>query len=234
MITNAEFVSRIVNNLKALSKDAHISRRFILGIGKMKSAFLISQKIDEMTMFKEEGLITTIECFRLEQVEAKTCDIFEFRLCQNLMKSTKKIPEGFFGKNGSSIVSVLSVDGTHVYDYTTPQSYSLKLRNKFRRGNIRYYYVKDGHLYLPESTNELVELRMFVSDKDKAEEVCDCPDKDKTKACKSKWDSEFICPDRFLDLVVRDTLQEVGNFYRSSVEDENGNLDSNQKSQTTQ
>jgi hypothetical protein len=114
MITNNEFVSRIVNNLKALSKDAHISRRFILGIGRMKSAFLISQKIDEMTMFKEEGLITTVDCFRLESVDVKSCEIFEFRLCQNLMKSVCKIPDGFFGKNGSSIVSVLSIDGTHV------------------------------------------------------------------------------------------------------------------------
>ena len=234
MITNSEFVSRIVNNLKALSKDAHVSRRFILGIGKMKSAFLISQKIDEMTMFKEEGLITTIECFRLERVEAKVCDIFEFRLCQNLMKSTCKLPDSFFGKNGSSIVSISSVDGTHVYDYTTPQAYSLKLRNKYRKGNVRYYYIKDGFLYLPESTNELVELRMFVADRDAAEECCDCPNKDKTKNCKSKWDSEFICPDRFLDLVMRGTLQEVGSFYRTSIPDENPNLDENQKSQTTQ
>lgn len=233
MITNAEFVSRIVNNLKALTKDSHVSRRFILGIGKIKSAFLIAQKLDEMTLFKEEGLITTIECFRLEQVESKTCEIFEFRLCQDLMKSTCKIPEGFFGKNGAGIVSITSVDGEHVYDYITPQRYSLTLRNKYRRGNIRYYFIKDGYLFLPDSTNELVELRMFVQDKEEAEECCDCPDK-KEKPCKSAWESEFVCPDRFLDLVVRDTLQEVGSFYRTSIEDENGNLDSNQKSQTVQ
>lgn len=234
MITNSEFVSRIINNLKALSKDSHISRRFILGIGRTKSAFLISQKIDEMTMFKEEGLITTIDCFCLEQVEAKVCDIFEFRLCQNLMKSTKKIPEGFFGKNGVGIVSVVSIDGEHVYDYITPQRYSLTLRNKYRKGNIRYYYIKDGYLYLPDSTNELVELRMFVIDKAKAEEACCCPDKVKENKCKSAWESEFICPDRFLDLVIKDTLQEVGNFYRTSVSDENPNLTENQKDQTAQ
>lgn len=234
MVTNAEFVSRIVNNLKALSKDAHISRRFILGIGRMKSSFLISQKIDEMSMFKEEALIATISCFRLELIEAKVCDIFEFRLCRNVTKSTCKLPEGFFGKNGAGIVSITSIDGEQVYNYTTPQRYALTLRNKYTRvGKARYYYIKDGYLYLPDSTNELVEIRMFISDKDKAYEACNCGDKKEIK-CTSKWESEFVCPDRFLDLVVKDTLQEVGSFYRTSVADENPNLDENQRSKTTQ
>ena len=71
---------------------------------------------------------------------------------------------------------------------------------------------------------------MFALDKKEAESVSECS---KDNCCKSIWEYPFVCPDRFLDLVARDTLQEVGSFYRTSVKDENGNLDSNIKTQTT-
>ncbi len=104
-------------------------------------------------------------------------------------------------------------------------------KRKYRRKESAYYYIKDGYLYLPDSKNELVDLSMIVLDKDEAEKVSECSP---SNNCKSKLDSEFVCPDRFLDVVVRDTIQEVGSFYRTSVKDENPNMDENQKTQTAQ
>ena len=234
MITNAEFVSRIVNNLRALSKDSHISRRFLLRIGKTKAKFLMSQKLDELSLFREDGIISTIECFRLKKIDSKSCSIFEFNLCDNLMRSVEQLPEGIFGKTGAGIVSVMSVDGGQEYHYISPQRYALlKRRSKYARDTSRYYYVKDGYLYLPNSTTELVEVRMFALDKAEAENACDCDDS-KQPSCKSVWESDFVCPDRFLDLVVKDTLQEVASIYRSSQPDENPNMDEYQKSKTTE
>jgi len=230
MISNREFVTRIVNNLKTLTKDGHISRRFVLGIGKTKARFLMSQKLDELTLFREDGIISTIDCFKLKRVDSKECDIFEFRLCENLMKSCGKIPEGLFGKNGVGIISVLNIDGSKEYHYTTLSKYSGHKYRKYTRKSTGQYYIKDGYLWLPDSTNELVEIRMFSLDKWELDEKCDCK-KDKG-SCKSRWDYEFVCPDRFLDLVFRDTLQELGNIYRTSVSDENPNLDENLKSKT--
>lgn len=232
MITNGEFVSRIVNGIKAYTKDGHISRRFILGIGKVKARFLMAQKLDELTLFREDGIISTIDCFKMKSVETKECDIFEFRLCTNLMKSVNKLPDGLFGKNGAGIVSVMSIDGSKVYDFTTPTRYSGRKNRKYTRQITGSYYIKDGYLYLPDSTNELVEVRIFSLDKTQVEDSCECS-KDKKKSCKSKWETEFVCPDRFLDLVLRDTLQEVASIFRATPADENPNLDENQKSQTT-
>lgn len=235
MITNSEFVSRVVNGLKALTKDSHVSWRYILGIGKNKASFLMSQKLDEMSLFKEDGMITNIECFRLKRVKSKDCGIVEFNICDHLMKSCEKIPDGVFGKTGSSIFSVMSVDGSKSYRYITPRQYSRNKKRKYRSKTTNYYYLKDGYLYLLDSDNELVDIAMITIDKDQAEAVSECcstSSSSGSNGCKSKWDTEFVCPDKYLDLVLRDTIQEVGNFYRSSVEDENPNLDSNQKSKT--
>lgn len=230
MITNSEFVSRVTNNLKAITKDGHISRRFILSVGKIKARFLMSQKLDEMTLFKEDGIISHIECFSLKKVEAKSCDIFEFRLCKNVMKSCEKIPDGLFGKNGSGIVSVFNVDGSKEYHYSTINRYAGREKRKYTRESNSYFYLKDGYMYLPDSTNELVEISMFALNKWELEEKCGCK---KSSPCKSYWDYEFVCPDRFIDLVHRDTLQELASIYRTSVKDENPNLDENQKSKTS-
>lgn len=234
MVTNKEFVSRVVNGLKALSKDSHVSWRYILGIGREKSTFLMSQKLDEMTLFKEDGLISYIDCFRLKKVKSKDCGIVEFTLCDNLMKSCEKLPEGIFGKNGSSIFSVINIDNSIDYKYITPRQFSRNKKRKYRRKDSRYYYVKDGYLYTPDSNNELVDIGMIMLDKDQAEEVSECCDSSSGSGsgCKSKWDTQFVCPDKFIDLVARETIQEVANFYRTSVEDENPNLDSNQKTKT--
>jgi hypothetical protein len=229
METNASFVARIVGNLKATSKDSHISRRFILNIGRDKARFLMSQKLDEMTLFREEGIKTYIECFRLESVDYKNCDIFEFRVCKNIMKSVKKLPKGIFGKNGSGIILVTDLGG-NIYDFITPKKFLALQDRKYVINSEFYYTIKDGFLILPNSSNEIVELEMFALDKKEAEDVSDCSDK---SCCKSAWEYPFVCPDRFLDLVARDTLQEVGSFYRTSIKDENGNLDTNIKSQTT-
>lgn len=229
MITNNEFVSRVVNNLKAITKDGHISNRFILSIGKVKAKFLISQKLDEMTLFREDAIITTVPCVRMIPIESKECDIFEFKTCAQVMKSAVKLPEGIFGKNGAGIVSVTNVEETEPYTYITPTAFmNMKKRSKYTRDITRFYYIKDGYIYLPNSTNELLEVRMVTLDKKEAEEISECIE----CKCKSIWDYEFVCPDRFLDLVLKDVLQEVGSIYRSSVEDANPNMDPNQKSKT--
>ncbi len=230
MITNNEFVSRVVNNLKATTKDGHISDRFILNIGKTKAKYYMSQKLDELTLFREDGIITTIPCFELESVDYRDLGIFEFKVCRNIMKSINKLPEGIFGKNGSGIISVMNIEGEEDYDYISVQRFADLKKRKYTRDTTRYYTILDDHLILLDSTNQLLDLRMFVIDKKAALETSSC----QTTSCKSVWEYEFVCPDRFLDRVVGDTLTEIGTLYRTSVEDTNPNLDSNQKSKTVQ
>jgi len=233
MRTNGEFVSRVVNGLKALSKDGRISKRFVLFTGWDKARFLISQKLDEMTMFREEGLITDIPCVSLDKIDAKYCDIFEFRLCTTLMKSSKPLPEGVFGKNGNSILSVTNVDGTKYYTYMDPKKFAALSKRKYVIKNTGYFYVRDGHLFLPNSETELVDITMITLDPNAAKLLsdCDCEGKDEAK-CQSVWDQPFVCPDRFYDLVVKDSINELASVWRTSTADTNPNMDENQKGKT--
>lgn len=231
MKTNGHFVSRVSQGLKALTKDGRVSNRYILTIGRDKARYLMAQKLDEMTLFKEEGIITHIPCVEFIEESVKSCDIFEFKRCHSLMRSKEKLPEGIFGKNGSGIVSVTSVDAGKDYDYITPRRFAGLSKRKYVIRDSRFYYVRDGYLYLPNSTTELLDIDMIALDKSSADMVSSCKE---SSFCESHWDLDFICPDRFFDLVVQDTIQEVANFYRTSIPDTNPNLDENQKQKTVQ
>ena len=227
---NKEFVSRVVNGLKALQKDTHISKRYILSIGKAKSKFLMSQKLDQLSLFKEDAIISTIKCFRLKKDNLVTCDIVEFKRCKSLMKSTMKLPETLFGKTGAGILSITTIDGEKDFTYATPNAIINKGKRKYgNRVNQNFYYIRDGYLYIPNSEIELVDITLFALDGQEVEDASECSE---CSSCQSALDNEFVCPDRFIDLVLRETLQEVASIYRTSVADENPNWDENQKTQT--
>ena len=227
---NKDFVARVVNGIKGLSKDSHISKRYILGIGRTKAKYLMSQKLDELSLFKEDQIISRVECFRLKPENIVSCDIVEFRRCDNLMKSVNQIPETIFGKVGAGIIALTNIDGTKEYTYSTPNAIINKSKRRHSsKVDQKFFYVRDGYLYLPNSTTELVNIDLFAIDEGEVEAVSECSS---CSGCTSAWDSNFVCPDRFMDLVLRETIQEVATIYRTSIEDENPNLDSNIKSQT--
>lgn len=238
MISNKEFVSRVVNGGRFLSKDAHISWRYVLSIGRTKAKFLLTQKLDELTLSREEGIKTYIECLPMKRITSKDCGIVEFKLCEKLMRSCDKLPEGLFGKVGSGILRVSTIDGENNYDFITPTQYSRKGDRKrmYKRSGSKYFYIKNGYLYLPGSNAHAVDIDMIATDKAEAAKLSTCggtANQTITGSGCGNWGIDFVCPDRFLDLVVQETINEVANFYRTSVPDENPNLDAHEKTKTT-
>lgn len=231
-MTKGQLVSRIVNDIRALNKDEHVSRRYILQIAKDKAKFLLAQKLRDRSIFREDNLFTTIDCFAMEKDDIVKCDIIEFKRCNSLMKSKKKLPDLVFSRFGDSIVSVTTVDGMIAFLPTSLNQYRLNSKRKFAKFvTSNYFYVRDGYLYLPDVEIEAVNIILLTTDKDEADAVSDCKECDD---CKSIWDYEFVCSDKLLEAVVADTLQEVLSTYKQIVVDENPNMDENIKSKTVQ
>jgi hypothetical protein len=140
------------------------------------------------------------------------------------MKSVKKIEGLLYSRYGSSIVSVTSLDGSERYEQTTPNEYSEKCNLPFA-DVTKYYYVKDGHLYLPNSKIQAVNLVLITTKEESLEGVSSCQD---SCDCKSVWDYEFKAPDRLLEVVRTETAQKISQTIQIPT-DENPNLDSNQR-----
>lgn len=234
-MTKGEFVSRVINGLGALTRDQHISKRYILRIGENKAKFYISQKLNDKSLFKEQNLFKTIECFRLKEENRITCGIASFMRCDSLMKSKKKIPALVFSRLGSSIISITSIDGKTLFHPISPVSYEImKSRKGASKFNRTYYYIQDGYLYLLDSEVQLVKITYIPYDESEVDEASDCDDCDDSKGndesggCKSAWDYTFSVPDKLSEQVIQETIQEVSMRIRIPM-DEYPDGDSNVK-----
>lgn len=216
-MNNKEFVSRILNGLKSLTKDSRISRRFVLKVGQEKAKFLISQKLGSSELYREVNLYSSIDCFEMEKVDTIDCPIIEFKTCQQLMRSKKKLPELIHSKYGASIKEVASLAGEYILTPITPYQYRL---NKQRKSSSKelYYYIKDGYLYLPDSEILMVQLSVITLDLYDLNKCSAC-----SSGCKSVWDYEFICSDKLLEAVIGETMKEVS-LTKQIQADQNPNL----------
>lgn len=223
-MTNAEFVSRVINDLNSLSKDSRMSKRYILHIGRQKSEFYISQKLNDRSLHKEDNLYQTISCFELENIELIKCDIIEFRRCKSLMKSKQKIPKLVYSRYGNSLKEVTTVDSEVEFRHTTPSQYR-RDKNRKEKSKDVMYYVKDDYLYLIDSEIQVVDLYLLTVETEKIESTSSCS---KEVNCKSLWDYKFVVPDKIKEVVIGETLKEVSTKKQVPT-DENPNLNSNEK-----
>jgi len=226
-MNNKKLVSRISNSLNSINKDARIPKRYILEVATNKAIFLMSQKFRDMSLFRETNLFTTVDCVELEKIDKYKCDIVEFKSCNTVMKSRKKLPELIYSRHGSSLKEVTNIDFSLDFRPTTPFRFR---RDKRREGYgiDRFFYVKDGYLYLPDSDVKTVSIYLYTPNTYEATKVSDC----KSNQCLNPWDFEFACSSKLLEVVIQETIKEIA-FRLQIAPDENPNMDENLKSKTT-
>lgn len=218
-MTNAEAVSLVLNNLRFLNKDDRISRRFVLRILRSVATTYISQRLYDRTLGNDLKLYTSLECLEMERVDSISCPMLEFRMCKTLMKSVKPLPELIFSRLGSSIRDVTSVDSMYEFRLMDIQQYRRNLKRKYKIKELTVYLGIDNHLYIPEEEILAVNVNLLTIKTDEVDECSEC----KKSECKSGWDYEFICPDRILDPVIKETLQLIATTTRAIIQDQNPN-----------
>jgi len=215
---NNNLVSRIQSLLKGTSKDGRISRRLILKTAESKAKFLIAQKLNDRSLYREQNLYQTISCIELIDQDIIRCPIIEFKSCRSLKRSKLKLPELIHSKYGNSLKEVISIDGQYSFEPITPAQYRLNKRRTLKT-KTDYFYVQDGYLYLPDSEVEIVDIIILTTDLYELEQCSSCSE----NKCKSAWDFEFICPDKLLEVVIQETIKELS-LSKQIREDVNPNL----------
>lgn len=227
---NKEFVSRVINGMNALSKDAHVSRRWILSIGRQKARSYIAQKWADGTLFGEESLFTHINCMKMKRIRSIDCCFDEFRMCRILMRSEERLPDLVYTRLGPAIIKVSNVLDEVIFSPVTLRKYSNNKNRKYGNIDQYYYYVSDGYIYIPDIEIYAVNVTLVTLDRKAALMLSGCGYDDSDEKCKSQWDYDFVCPDKLLEYIVSETIQEAYNKLKVPT-DENPDMDINKKSQ---
>jgi len=226
-MNNKKLVSRVLNGLNSINKDARISKRYVLEVATGKAITFMSQKFRDKSLFRESNIYTTIDCFEMEYIDTYKCDIVAFKSCNTVMKSKKPLPELVYSKMGSSLKEVTNIDYSIDFRPTTTSKFR---RDKRREGfgEEKFWYIRDNFLYLPESEVKRVSLLLYTPNSYEAVKTSAC----NRKECLNPWDFEFNCSSKLLELVITETIKEVA-FRLQIPVDENPNMDENIKSKTT-
>ena len=227
-MTYGELISSIVNNFNSTRKDMRIPKRYILSVFKKNAEFIMSQKLRDRSIYREEDLFTWLNCIELKKEDIVKCPIIEFKTCKDLMRTKKKLPKILSSIFGYAILLVTTIDGEKEYKIKTLSSYNtLKRRSNFNKFKGKYAYLKDGYLYIPDSDVEAVNILILTLDED-SDEISECSDPN--LKCTSIWDRDIKVADKILTPIIQQTVQEISIRFNIPV-DENSNLDVNVKTE---
>lgn len=214
MVTNRQITSEIINDLRLLDIDRHISRRFVLHKLKKTASTLISQKLLDRTLVYEYNIYSDIKCLPLVKVDVVKCDIVEFRTCNKVMKSKYSLPDVIYSRLGSSVKEVTNIDSSLEFKEITLDQYRRDQKRKFKGSTYVFYINTDGHLYIPIKDSDIeierVDLKLITVSPEKIPLIAGC-NEDK---CVDGWDFPFIVPDKLYKAVYKDTLAELSSIYR--------------------
>ena len=218
--SNNSIVSKVINSYRLLTKDGHISRRYVLKLLRDVSKNLLSKKLMDRTLALESNLYTKLECLEFEKVEMVKCPIIEFRMCRTLMKSKCKLPDPIFSRLGASITEIVSLDGMFELKLISAEQYRRNQKRKYSiDGEVYIYLAEDGHLYIPDEEIYSLNVTFMTLFPEEADECSEC----KKDNCKSGWDYPFIGSDKLDDVVFKEVLQILGSTYKATQEDQNQN-----------
>lgn len=216
-MTKREFVSRVSNQVRMVSKDDYISDRLVLFTGMSIARKLITQKIQRRSIDRSMNLYTEITCLEFEPVDIFKCNYVEFKSCDKLSRSKKPIKDLIYTRYGSSLKELYSIDRK----YNFKESTLYQLRNDSERQNSKAstdkFYLLEDHIYIPMDVCELNALAIHLDPYD-LNQLSSCSDK-----CKSAWEYDFVCPDSMLEDVLSYTIQNLLQS-KSIQEDEAYNL----------
>lgn len=202
-MTQGEFVSRVSNQVRMISKDENISDRFVLYTGLSIATKFITQKLQNRSINRDASLYSEVKCIEFEPISVFSCDYVEFKSCDKLSKSVKKLPDLIFTRYGSSVKELYSID--RKYNFT--ESTLHQLRNDSKRQGYKdsndKFYILDNHIYIPREIETLSGL-ILSTDLYDLDLISSC-----STSCESAWETEFVAPDSMLEDIIGYTVQNI-------------------------
>ena len=221
-VTNKQLASDMATELKALNIDERMSFRFILSRLKDKTRLFIKQDADSRRLLKITNIWKTIKCLDMCDIDAIECAC-DIPNCKVIKKSKIKIPR-VFDSNYGSLIKVLTIDGGKEYLPTTLSSYIDIKNREIQNPNIKYFWMEDGYIFIPDSMVEQVRVVGLFENPEEVDVI-----NDPSLKCSKPLDALFPCPGHLLEIIKKDTIGELVRLFKNVPDDESPNQNSNLK-----
>jgi hypothetical protein len=224
MPTNRQIISDITTDLRAYNLDDKISKRFILNKLRAYAKTFIKRDAETRRLMSLTDLWVDVSCVEMCEAPLVDCCNEDIPDCTMVMRSKHKIPETYETFYGE-LLEVHNPTYAKEFRQTTPKAYKNLVLREFRDKRIKYYWLSNGYLIIPDSMVQTVSLRGVFENPAAARKLNSClTDDDK---CFSLLDQPFVCPDYLESVIKQETLKDLFGFYKRVTTDENPNMNNN-------
>ncbi len=226
---NKEIISDIRTSLRSVTHDEWIPALYIWWKLRSIAALFIKREADDKRLFRYQDLFTPVRCFSLKETSLIDCCNISIPGCKKVMKSIEKLPDMYSTRFGY-LISVMSVDYDKDYIQTTPKGYRYIKSREFQDPRLRYFWIENGYLVVPDSTVEVVTLSAMFINKADAKRLNSCCEDEE---CIRLLDEEFVAPEHLIEDIKTATIKNLLGSYKQLVPDEMTNNNSQEKTNPT-
>lgn len=224
--TNRQVISDIIEDLRAKNLDDKVSKRYIHNKLRDYAALFIKRDSDIRRLLNLSDIWTEVQCVELCEAPLSDCCNEDIPQCNLVMKSVKKLPE-VYETIYKELIQVFNPLFAKEFKQITPQEYKDIVNREFKDKRIKYFWISNGYLVIPDSLVSVVTLRGVFANPAEAKRMSSSyNDEDK---CVGILDQPFVCPDYLIPVVKDETLNNLFKFYKRNVLDETPNLNTNIK-----
>lgn len=237
-MTYRQFINDIQTEIKQISADSYIPPRFVYyeTINVVADFLKKDQDAKRKLQRLAEGW-TELQGIDLEEVPTISCPDVDVRLCDRMMKSTKRLPATYTYSFGNIIKHVASPNFSYFFEPVTPRQWNAIQKRQYKDKNKYYYFFIDGFLYIPVPKKidlpiQQVRMEAYFIDKHEVElfkKDSDCYDCRDVDACKSPMDYDVVAPFYLLNDVKKELLNRLTKIYVAITEDQYPNLNAGDK-----
>lgn len=219
-----DVISDVRNDLNAVNLDDYIPARYIHNKLLDNAKLFIKRDSDERKLQLYPSIWVTIDSFEMEESSLIGCSDISIPNCTRVMKSRLKLPDIYTTRYGY-LMNISSIDFNTQFTQVTPREYALNKSRRYQNPKIKYFWIYNGYLIIPDSLVQTVTLRAIFTNKAHGLRIDSCS-KD---SCIRMLSQEFTAPPHLLKDIKAATVQELAGIKKRIVPDEFPNLDSNEK-----
>lgn len=206
-MTYNEVISRVQNTLNAVNKDMYIPKRYILAVLKSKAEFLVSQKFNDKSLFREMNIFSWVNCVEMKEMDTYMCGLVELEDCGTVMVTKVKLPELIWSRYGSSILMVTNITNSKKYQLISPLEFmNIKNRSNFEKFKGKYAIIyPDNRIIIPDSTVKRINVLLYTLD----ESIINMGYCEECDNCNNYYDAEFNLPNKIGEVVIQEAIKEI-------------------------
>lgn len=206
MNTIGESISRVRGILKGSHEDSFLTDRFVYSIISKYAKALLRREQNQKKLMANDYLFEMLSFVELIDVDKIEADCAPVKSGCTIKRTASKLPNLFNGSRGPLIRKVYSIDGSYDFKQTSPTNYiALSNSTNFKYNNQKYYWYRNGYLYLPDTEIEAIMVEAIWEDTLDGFCVADSSDD-----CTSMQDKKFPLPEHLFAEVEQMAEQEFG------------------------